>query len=169
MTDTSWYPGSYYIQPHYASYPTINYWDKEGFTGRRRTYWNHAWRRALQRWEPVGLDLFFHPGPLGCVAHGIMAEVYDVPPGIGAWAQYNPPPECGFIQVDITTWRNAVRGRNIAYLTEVITHEVGHTLGFGHGGTGIMSYLPDKTPYPNAEEIAAARAYWGVTAEANSS
>ncbi len=162
MTDTSWYPGSYYINPHYDSAPTINYWDLEAFTRRRRKYWNAAWTRALQRWAPVGLDLVFHPGPLGCPEPGVTCEVLDVPPGVGAWAQFNEPPECSFVQVDITTWRNAYKGRNIAYLTEVITHEVGHTLGFGHGGTGIMSYLPDKTTWPNAEEIAAAQAYWGT-------
>ena len=158
----SWYPSEYYIQPHFESYPIIHFWDKESFTGRQRKYWNSAWKRALQRWEPVGLDLVFHPGPGPCWEPGVTAEVIDVPPGIGAWAQYNPPPDCGFIQVDITTWQNAVRARHIGYLTEVINHEVGHTLGFGHGGMGIMSYDPNKTPYPNAEEIAAAKAYWGT-------
>jgi hypothetical protein len=159
---TDWYPASYYIQPHYASAPRINYWDQESFTGRKRRYWDAAWRRALQRWEPVGLELVYHPGPIGCPSPGVTCAVVDVPPGIGAWAQFNEPPDCGFIEVDVTTWRNAVWGRNIRYLTEVMTHEIGHTLGFGHGGTGIMSYLPDKTTWPNAEEIEAARAYWGT-------
>lgn len=160
--DTSWYPEEYYIQPEFDSWPTINFWDLESFARRRRKYWNAAWSRALQRWEPVGLDLVFHPGPLDCEEHGITVEVYDVPPGIGAWAQYNAPPDCGFIQVDVTTWRNALLGRNIGPLTKTITHEVGHTLGFGHGGTGIMAVDVMSGPViaPNAEEIAAARAYW---------
>jgi hypothetical protein len=162
MVDKSWYPGVYYINPHYDSAPTINYWDQESFTRRRRKYWNAAWTRALQRWAAVGLDLKFHPGPLGCPEPGVICEIFGSPPGIGAWAQFNEPPECGFVQVDQTLWRQAVWGRNIAYLTEVITHEVGHTLGFGHGGTGIMSNLADKTIWPNAEEIAAAKAYWGT-------
>lgn len=158
--DASWYPANYYIQPHYDSFPTINYWDKHDFNGRKRKYWNHAWTRALQRWAPVGLNLVFHPGPLPCQIHGITAEIFDSPPGIGAWAQYNPPPECGFVQVDRNVWRNALIARDISYLTEVLTHEVGHTLGFGHGGTGIMSNDPNKDIWPNAEEIAAAKAYW---------
>ena len=155
----SWYPDSYYIQPHYATAPTINYWDLESFIGRKRRYWDSAWTRALQRWAPVGLDLQYHPGPMPCPWPGVDVSVVDVPPGIGAWAQFNEPPECGFVQVDITTWRQAVLGRNIGYLTQAITHEVGHTLGFGHGGTGIMA-APLTAIAPNAEEIAAARAYW---------
>jgi len=159
VTDTSWYPGEYYIMPHYASAPRINYWDQESFTRRRRKYWDAAWTRALQRWNPVGLELVFHPGPLGCPWPGVTCEVVDVPPGIGAWAQFNEPPACSFIQVDITTWRNAVRSRSIGPLTEVITHEVGHTLGFGHGGAGVMANI---TASPSAEEITAARSYWGT-------
>jgi hypothetical protein len=161
MVDTSWYPGVYYICPHYDSAPTINYWDRETFTARRRKYWNAAWTRALQRWAPVGLDLVFHPGPLGCPSPGVACEVVDIPPGIGAWTQFNEPPDCGFIEVDITTWQSAYRGRNIGPLTKVITHEVGHSLGFGHGGSGVMA-VPLVALSPSAEEIAAARAYWGT-------
>jgi len=155
-----WYPSAYYIQPHYASAPTINFWDQEAFTARKRKYWNAAWTRALQRWAPVGLELVFHPGPIGCPEPGVTCEVFDVPPGIGAWTQFNEPPECGFIQVDITTWRNAVLGRNLGPLTGVITHEVGHALGFGHGGTGVMAVPLTGAVWPNAEEIAAAKDYW---------
>jgi len=105
----------------------------------------------------------FHAGPIGCPEPGVTCAVVDVPPGIGAWAQFNEPPACGFIQVDITTWQNAVRSRNIGHLTEVLIHEVGHTLGFGHGGYGVMSTLLDKPTWPNDEEVAAARAYWGFS------
>jgi hypothetical protein len=155
-----WYPSDYYIQPHYDSFPTINLWDQESFTGRRRKYWDSAWTRAIQRWSPVGLNLAYHSGPLECPSPGVTLEVFNSPPGIGAWTQFNEPPACGFIQVDRTLWRNTLRSRNIKYLTEVMNHELGHVLGFGHGGMGIMSYDPNKTPYPNAEEITAARAYW---------
>ena len=44
-----------------------------------------------------------------CELPGVTVEVLDVPPGIGAWAQFNEPPACGFIQVDVTTWQNAVK------------------------------------------------------------
>lgn len=162
MAGEPWYPGGYNIQPSYATAPTIHFWDLERFTRRRRRYWDAAWGRALKRWELSGLELTYHPGPLGCVEHGVTVEVIDVPPGIGAWAQYSAAPVCSFVQIDVTTWRNALRSRNIRYLTEVMTHEIGHVLGFGHGGDGIMSYLPDKPIWPNDEEIAAAREYWGT-------
>ena len=162
-----WYPQSYYIQPG-VIYP---FRSLEAFTRRRKTYWDAAWTRALQRWSPVGLELSYAPGPGPRESLATSVEVIDVPPGIGAWAAYYPEPpnvepDSAFVQVDITTWRNALLGRNIGPLTKVITHEVGHILGFGHGGDGVMGFDAlgqIAAPMPNAEEIAAAQAYWGTT------
>ena len=158
-----WYPASYYIQPE-SVYP---FRSLEAFARRRKAYWDAAWTRALQRWSPVELELTYTPGPGWRDALQTSVEVIDVPPGIGAWTAYYPEPpnvepDSAFVQVDITTWRDALTARNIGPLTKAITHEVGHILGFGHGGDGIMSQnlWSLSINAPNAEEIAAARAYW---------
>ena len=39
----------------------------------------------------------------------------------------------------------------------LVCHEIGHALGFAHGGTGVMA----GAWRPNAEEIAALEAYYG--------
>ena len=48
-------------------------------------------------------------------------------------------------------WRDASQNAG------VIAHEIGHTLGFGHGGAGVMSG-GDRV---NAEELALAQTYYG--------
>ena len=163
MVSEPWYPDSYYIQPE-SVYP---FRSLEDFSRRRKTYWDAAWTRALQRWSPVGLPLTYTPGPGWRDAFQTSVEVIDVPPGIGAWTAYYPEPpnvepDSAFVQVDITTWRDALASRNIGPLTKFITHEVGHVLGFGHGGTGVMGIgtFGPMSASPNEEEIEAARAYW---------
>ncbi len=160
-----WWPENYYIQPQ----ELMPFYSLEAFTRRRRKYWDAAWTRALQRWAPVGLPLVYHGGLHERTPGHVSVEVIDVPPGIGGWAAYYPEPPnvapySAFIQIDITTWQNAVKSRSIADLTKKATHEVGHILGFGHGGTGVMGIGPfgPKASSPNEEEIAAARAYWGT-------
>lgn len=55
-------------------------------------------------------------------------------------------------------WRPWWKAYYFSQLIGVIGHEVGHTLGFGHGGTGIMGGGSDR---PNAVELTALHAYWG--------
>ena len=161
-----WWPESYYLQPHFSIRPVpVN--DLESFTHRRRKYWDAAITRAIQRWEPAGVAFDYWPNGPAYEGSAVSIEVLDVPPGIGAWTAFEYPPctkpECAFIQVDITTWQNALASRNIGPLTTTITHEFGHVLGFGHGGTGVMGFDAlgmIASPQPNDEEIAAARAYW---------
>ena len=69
--------------------------------------------------------------------------------------------EGGFdwIHLDSIAVEQTYLSRVFAPLQYYFAHEFGHSLGFGHGGTGIMDQTPDH-PFVNAEEIAACQSYW---------
>lgn len=173
--DTSWWPQNYYIQPHYKTMP--EYLRVEDIFAKTIKYLPHRrlWRKArdiaLIRWAPV-INWVTSERKTGYRNQRITLTVEDIQPGIGGWAGFevdplNPhdPTDCcpgmAWVHVDLDTWKQTTGSLTAGPLAYVITHELGHTLGFGHGGTGVMA-VPRITAVPNSEEIKLAKEYWKV-------
>lgn len=161
----SWYPAEYISQPYYPR--VFKYVDRAPLhlNGDRLAFWTKARDAALAMWKPGQISFrraFNHDYDPGFLT----LDVTDTQDGTTgqAWFGALPPdatipaPGVGWAHID-TEWFEQQFLSNIKReLIEVIAHEVGHTLGFGHGGTGIMSSIPGGDV--NDEEIAALRAYW---------
>lgn len=168
----SWYPGEYrpapWYPPEYRSIRedqrlVVNDNIAPSLEGDRLLAWRKTRNRAFAQWSPVGINIRVRENNrvnrIGRVTLAFMtpeedAESYD----IDAWHQYN---ENGsdWIHFEPVAVEQAFLAHSYSHLRYLVAHEFGHSLGFGHGGTGIM----DQTPYHafvNAEEIAAAQAYW---------
>lgn len=169
MSDTSWYPASYDIRPAYTSTPDIAVADiiAPRLGPLKRAWWRRARTKALAMWEAGGLRFVVTEGVEPFGDDRITLARADVPDPIDAWAAWQQPPcpegsvNCGWVQLDRLAWKQAWRIRNLLRMKYLIAHELGHCLGFGHGGDGIMA-ARWTTNRVNAEELAALRAYWGT-------
>ena len=175
----SWYPDNYYTtpKPHYKTMPDFLRLE-DLFSLTLEPDAQHFWRKqrnvALEQWKPaINIKIREQPFGFGYRRHRVTLDVQQNVNDLGGLACFGCDPftgdECrpcakrgiGWIKVDTDVWTQAWTARNGTYLRYIIAHEFGHTLGFQHGGTGIM----DATPYHaqvNAEEIQAAKAYWGT-------
>lgn len=167
MTDTGWYPASYYIQPEYRTIPMLFLADTIAPTisGLKLRWWRRARRKALEMWEAGGLDFIVGETTEKFGNDEITLARADVPDPIDAWAAWQQPPcpedsfNCGWVQLDRVAWKQAWKIRNLPRMKYLIGHELGHVLGFGHGGDGIMA-ARWTTNSVNAEELEALRTYW---------
>jgi hypothetical protein len=71
----------------------------------------------------------------------------------GGWATVRG---LGIVWMDLEPF--FFRPSNDNQARHITTHEVGHALGFGHGGGGVMA---TSTPYVSTEEMAAVQYYYG--------
>lgn len=171
MTE-SWYPSEYYIQPNYNTMPEfIRVEDCVGPTLslQRRRIWNRVATAGFLEWDEVGFDVRFRPARKPYGGNRVTIALMD-PASIGGapdlkgWACYEecPPlvkPASAYIHINPIALDNAFASRVYTGLKYLVAHEFGHSLGFGHGGNGIMDQTPDHAAV-NAEELAAAKEYW---------
>ena len=166
----SWYPANHYIKPHYRTMPEflrIEDMVAPTLATRERKLWRTARDRALGQWLPVGFEIRARDARRPYGGNRVTLNIADNENDIGGMHCFEECPPCDgksgcdWIHVDQDVWTHAMLGGDTRYLRYVIAHEFGHSLGFGHGGSGIM----DATPYHplvNDEEIAAAKGYWGI-------
>ena len=164
----SWYPASYYIQPHYSTMPAFLLIEdavRPNLSGRRRRFWTRARDAGLAQWNDVGFAITVLDTTTPYGANRVTLNFDDkVPPELGAWHWFEGPPcgigtGCDWIHFNPTRFEQAYLAHAPGQVKYLVAHEFGHSLGFGHGGTGIMDETPDHAQV-NDEEIAAARAYW---------
>lgn len=164
-----WYPALYYIQPAYSTIPEVHVVDRiaSKLGPLKQAWWRRARGKAFEMWEAGGLHFLVAEGYAPFQNDAITIARADVPDPIDGWAawQYPPCPDdsvnCGWIQLDRVAWRQAWKARNLPRMKYLIAHELGHTLGFGHGGDGVMAARWTSNRV-NEEELAALRAYWGT-------
>lgn len=172
------------VAPHYATMPDyIQVFDvavrTSGWTRKQKLLWRKARNLGVQRWGyPVQVtelkDATRYP------PEGITIGRFTTTPGYssnsyGGFGLYpRRPPEVadydvlswedgkGFAMINDIEVNGAFYGNVTGRLAGVICHEVGHALGFGHGGFGIMESAVNPPYYPDGFELSAVAQYWGM-------
>lgn len=172
------------VAPHYATMPDrIRVFDRavktSGWTRKERRFWRTALIDAANRWE-FGAEIIELRNPLAYRPEGVTVGTYVNTPPYGPQGGYGgfglAPidfPETsdydeatwdagkGYALIHVDEVRKAYLALNKATLAGLLTHEIGHALGFGHGGYGVMRSVGGPPYHPSTEELGASEAYWG--------
>lgn len=177
MSEETWYPQQwcwrypdrcmppYDGPPHYPFVPDIVVTDLTWYMGRAQRFWLKSRENALAMWAAAGLTFHVKDGTTyrkGRITIGVL-PTSDGTRGEAFFGAEPPEAETpypgrGWAHVDDDWFKVCYDGRNQAGLTKVLAHEIGHTFGFGHGGTGAMSTY--ATGAVDGEERLALRRYF---------
>lgn len=178
--DTSWWPQNYYIQPHYSTMPERLRVEDIFVQSLSRVsqlkFWRTARNAACNAWASgLAIEIDVRERQTGYRDERITLGVDELPAGIGGWTGFEvdpagthdpfPPgeehPGMCWIHVAQDEWRTAWLAKSTKQLKDIITHELGHAFGFGHGGSGVMA-VPRVAGTPNYEELTLCKEYWGI-------
>ena len=163
---SEWYPGdpaNPITGPAYIMHPVVVV-DSVALRlkWRTRRRWRLARDLALSEWAPVDfraievLPKEWPPTDLYTLAINLFYG--EVGGNSGGYVETNPlfpNSPYGYAQV------NAYNGLDKPTMRYLIAHEVGHALGFWHGGDGVMCADPYLFhAHPNAEELSALENYY---------